>query len=344
MTPLEDLLLEEFDSLDTGEYAAMLPAKGRPSRLVLLDLPGMVDAAAERADEVVVWCDDLRDLAGVDPARVPAGLDASVFQGADAVWMRLPKSLAALDEYAELTANNASPTVRLLAAGRMKDMTFSMNEVLAAHFGHISASRGRGKSRALRAWTPFQSETTWPRWKNHADLGVELAAHGHTFAGTKIDPGTRLLLDHVAEIGTGDIHDLGSGNGVIAVLLARRKGGASKVSASDVSASSVAATRASAKANSVTIDVAWADGLTHLADDSLDVLVTNPPFHTGIAKDSDPTLAMFEDASRVLRKGGELWCVYNSHLPWRGALNASVGPTRVVAQNPKYTLTRTIAR
>ncbi|HNV09775.1 MAG TPA: class I SAM-dependent methyltransferase [Propionibacteriaceae bacterium] len=334
MTPLEDLLLDEYDALDVP----------RPGRIVLLDLPGMVDAAAARTDDVVVWCDDLRDLAGVDPSLVATRLDADAFTGADAVWMRLPKSLAALDEYAELTADHASSDVRLVASGRIKDMTFSMNEVLASHFGHVSASRGRGKARVLRAWIPFIADATWPRRKAHADLGVDLVAHGHVFAGTKVDPGTRLLLDHLKEIGTGDVHDLGCGNGVIAVMLARHQSGKSRVSASDVSASAVASTRESASANRVKVDVSWADGLTQLADASLDVIVTNPPFHTGIAKDSDPTLAMFEDASRVLRKGGELWCVYNSHLPWRGALNASVGPTRVVAQNPKYTLTRTIAR
>jgi hypothetical protein len=34
---------------------------------------------------------------------------------------------------------------------------------------------------------------------------------------------------------------------------------------------------------------------------------------------------LFAGAARVLRPGGELWCVYNSHLPHREALRRIVG-------------------
>lgn len=92
------------------------------------------------------------------------------------------------------------------------------------------------------------------------------------------------------------------------------------------------------------VDVLWRDGLADFADDSLDIIVTNPPFHIGTMKESGPALEMFSDAARVLRKGGEFWCVYNSHLPWRARLNEVLGATKVIDQNPKYTLTRTEAR
>jgi len=37
--------------------------------------------------------------------------------------------------------------------------------------------------------------------------------------------------------------------------------------------------------------------------------------------------------------GGELWCVWNSHLRYRSLLERLVGPTRQVARNPKFTVT-----
>jgi 16S rRNA (guanine1207-N2)-methyltransferase len=55
--------------------------------------------------------------------------------------------------------------------------------------------------------------------------------------------------------------------------------------------------------------------------------------HAGIA------LSLFDEAARVLKPGGELWTVFNSHLAYRAALMRSVGPTRVVGQNPKFTVT-----
>ena len=129
--------------------------------------------------------------------------------------------------------------------------------------------------------------------------------------------------------------DFGSGNGVIAAVLAR---GGHTVSARDASWSAFAATRETAIANGLDIDVAWAAGIADLPDASLDAIVTNPPFHQGTTKDSGDTLDMFTEAARVLRPGGQLWCVHNSHLPYRRELNVRVGRTRVVAQDRSYTV------
>jgi 16S rRNA (guanine1207-N2)-methyltransferase len=83
--------------------------------------------------------------------------------------------------------------------------------------------------------------------------------------------------------------------------------------------------------------------LTSTADGSTDLVLCNPPFHRGAARDSDAAFAMFTDAARVLRPGGELWTVYNSHLPYLPALRRLVGSTRIVSQDPRYVVTRSIA-
>jgi len=43
----------------------------------------------------------------------------------------------------------------------------------------------------------------------------------------------------------------------------------------------------------------------------------------------------------VRRPAGQLWCVFNSHLPWRRELATRIGRTRVVAQDRNYQLTFT---
>lgn len=216
-------------------------------------------------------------------------------------------------------------------------MNRSMNQVLARHFTAVNASLGRSKCRVLRAWGPNQLETEWPKARRHPDLGLVLVAHGATFNGNRIDDGTRLLLDHL-DPGEGTALDLGCGNGVIAAVLARR---GLETTAIDVSWSAVAATRATAQANGLDIEVRWTDGLSGFPDHSFDVIATNPPFHRGHAKESAPTLRMFDEAARVLRPGGQLWCVFNSHLPWRRELATRIGRTRVVAQDRNYQLTFT---
>ncbi len=48
---------------------------------------------------------------------------------------------------------------------------------------------------------------------------------------------------------------------------------------------------------------------------------------------------LFVAAARVLRPGGQLWCVYNNGLPHRAALRRLVGPTRVAASDRRFTVT-----
>ncbi|MFK0072407.1 class I SAM-dependent methyltransferase [Arthrobacter woluwensis] len=74
--------------------------------------------------------------------------------GARLVLLRLPKNLAELAELSEAIAEHAHPGVVVLAAGMVKHMTLSMNEVLGAEFGTVTASLAKGKARVLRAVEP----------------------------------------------------------------------------------------------------------------------------------------------------------------------------------------------
>lgn len=311
--------------------------------VAILDAPALIEDALTLTSDVRVFCDDWREASQVDQDLLVS--DPSELAGVDLALARLPKSLAALDE--EAAAVQGAPDVTFIGGARIKHMVHTMNEVLGKHFAAVSASRGRAKARVLRAWGPEGRESDWPKVRMHEDLGFAVAAYGHTFGGTRIDPGTRLLISalsgqgSVERIEAGEVLDWGCGNGTLSMWLARN---GNTVLARDVSWSAVAATGVAAEVNQVAVDASWGAGLDGYADHSLDAIVTNPPFHQGVAKDSSDTLGMFEEARRVLRPGGQLWCVFNSHLPYRKELNVRLGQTRIAAQNPHYTATVTTVR
>lgn len=269
-------------------------------------------------------------------------LTPAVVDDAKLVIMRLPRSLDRLDEVAGLVAAHADPAVTLIAGGRLKHMSTAMNGILHKHFSRVDVSHARQKSRVLIATGPAPSAPGWPRRHTHSDIGLTLVAHGGVFAGTKLDIGTRFLLDNLGPAlpDAAVAADLACGNGVVGAWLAQRRPSL-RVYASDRSASAVASARLTMAANDVgeRVDVRHADGMEHLTDGSVDLVVLNPPFHSDAALTTGIAERLFADAARALAPGGELWCVWNSHLRYRRMLDRLVGPTRQIARNPKFTVT-----
>lgn len=271
-------------------------------------------------------------------------LDAALVEGATLVLLQLPRSLDALDEIAELIATHADERVRLIAGGRVKHMSMSMNALLGRSFTHVHASLGRRKSRVLHADGPRRPGVSWPRRRQHdvAGRALTVVAHGGAFAGTSIDIGTQTLLQHLDELPDASrAIDLACGTGVLGVALALARPGVA-VLGTDASAAAVASTRASAAANGVgdRVTARQADGLEGVPDASAPLILLNPPFHVGAAVHTGMAERLIGDAGRALAPGGELWCVWNSSLGYRAPLDR-IGETRQVARNAKFTVTAT---
>lgn len=274
-------------------------------------------------------------------------LNGELFSGAKVVLWQLPRSLEELAEVAELISAHADPQVRIFAGGRVKHMTVAMNAVLSRHFSAVTAGRAWRKSRPLAVRGPLKegAASSFPRREFHEDLDLWLCAHGATFGGTKIDVGTRFLLEFIPEMrrDTDTAIDLGAGNGTIAAALVTARPGLHVV-ATDQSAAAVASTGATAAANGLQgrIEAVRDDALSGFADDSAGLIVLNPPFHVGATVHAGIALKLFAAAARVLAPGGELWCVYNRHLDYKPVLTKTIGPTRVAGRNSKFTVTVSI--
>ncbi|HHU40117.1 MAG TPA: methyltransferase [Propionibacterium sp.] len=336
LDPVASLMLDEAGPL--------------PGRVLVLDDVGgaLTRAVADAGSEVRTWCDDLRDLEDVPLShRLPRGAEATWTP--DLVLWRLPRALAAVEDYAEFLAGRLGPDARIVAGGRTKHMTVAFNAALARQFTTVTASRGRQKSRVLHVAGARPAHRRWPMSRYLPEVGVTVVSHGNVFNTNRLDDGTHLLLrtlsrtagDPAADgrVARGSALDLGSGSGVIAAWLAQRGWTTTAV---DTSASAVVSTRLTARANHVRVYARRADMLLGTRPHSVDLLVTNPPFHVGAAKDSRPTLAMIEDARRVLRPGGEFWIVFNTHLPYLRELRRHIGVTTVEAQDRHYVVARAL--
>ncbi|WP_315900897.1 methyltransferase [Microbacterium esteraromaticum] len=344
---------------------------------------------------------------GSDPgAFTTHELDETLLRGAQLVLVQLPKSLAALDEIADAVARWAAPEVVLVAGGRVKHMTLTQNDVLARHFTSVHPQRATRKSRLLVASSPSSPppsppsppaekplpvpETTTHVVSHTADgfspVEFTLCAYGGAFAGSKLDIGTRALLDAMPTLSAGyrvqgsavgrsqlrkngtaegqnasnggssdqisgvtnegtRVIDLGCGTGALAVAFALQHPTATIV-ATDRSAAAVRSARATVSANGLDdrITVTLDDAGSELPDGGADLVLLNPPFHLGASVHEGAGRRLIEAAVRLVRPGGEVWTVFNSHLDHRRALTRAVGPTEQVSRTPKFTVTRSTRR
>ncbi len=276
-----------------------------------------------------------RDLGAIEQHP----LETVMIPDARLALLRLPRSLDRLDAVARHLAAHAHPDAVLIAGNMLKHMTPTQNEVLRASWQRVDVSLARGKARLLTAREPRRLAPHAPARGYDPDHELHIAALPGVFAGASLDIGTRALLDAADQLPAfATAIDLACGSGVLAAFLARREPGA-RVIATDVSAVAVQSAALTAAANGVRVEPVHDDGLAHQPDASADLIVLNPPFHVGAAVHTGLALRLFAEAGRVLRPGGQLWAVWNSHLAYAPALERAVGPTRQVARTPKFTVT-----
>lgn len=308
-------------------------------------------------------------------AFVSCELGGSMFAGAEVVLMQLPKDLTQLEYWASLIAAYASPSVQVFAGGRIKHMTRAMNEVLGRHFGRVSASLARQKSRVLVAGESRRDTglaDIKPSEYFDPELELWVCSFPGAFASGRVDHGTRFLVPFIEEMprfnkdrSSGDIDgvrrggreflpesggtaaDLGCGTGLLAAALLRSHP-EYHVIATDRSAAAVHSAKATLRRNGYETsygagyEVRQDHALFHQPDASLDLIVCNPPFHSEASISTALSEFLFNEVARTLRPGGVMLTVFNSHLQHRRTLERVVGPTEQLGRNQKFTVTRSL--
>ena len=280
-------------------------------------------------------------------------LDELLLEGARLVLLQLPKALAELEETADVVARWAATDAVLVAGGRVKHMTLTQNEVLGRSFEIVQPQRAERKSRLIVASGPrsVPVEPPYPQSSEHLEFGLTLASHGGAFAASRIDIGTRVLLDVLFGASKSrsapaeHVIDLGCGTGALAAFYALHHPEA-RITATDRSAAAVASARETMIANGVEdrVAVTHDDAGSELPDASTDLILLNPPFHLGASIHTRAATRLFEASARLLRHGGALVTVYNSSLDYKPELARLIGRSEQLRRTSKFTVTRSIRR
>ncbi|MEE1867646.1 MULTISPECIES: class I SAM-dependent methyltransferase [Pseudomonas] len=154
------------------------------------------------------------------------------------------------------------------------------------------------------------------------------------FSHGRLDRGSALLLENLQQLPVGHVLDFGCGAGVLASALKRRYP-QSRITLLDVDAFAVASSRLTLAANGLEGEVICGDGIDAAPYD-LDVILSNPPFHTGVHTNYQASENLLKKSADHLRKGGELRLVANSFLRYQPLIESALGNCQIRAEGQGF--------
>jgi 16S rRNA (guanine1207-N2)-methyltransferase len=260
-------------------------------------------------------------IAAAESSIIPAAEPESM----NHVILFLPREKERLDLLLHAIAGQLPAEGELWLVGENHAGIKSAGKRLEARFtavAKIDSARHCGLFRAggARPGEAFRLEDYRQQWELDLPGGaLKVASLPGVFAHGRLDGGTALLLQFLAQQGerlriAGRVLDFGCGAGVLGLALLRAHPEL-HMTLLDSNAAALISAAWSLAANGLTAELLPADGLPATGP-PLDWIVSNPPFHQGVATDLSVARRFFEGAATRLANTGRMLLVCNRHLPY----------------------------
>ncbi|MGC9521745.1 MAG: methyltransferase [Anaerolineae bacterium] len=356
------LSYEEIDLPDGSARLAQLPGvrKPGPAHTALFDAvrrvpPGKVFVAGPGAAAsalwaarvgatVITWTWDVAEYLsvtetfaenGLSPADSVLGFDCADLEPerCELALLHLPRGRDLQNELLQAGGAMLRPGGRLAFVGAKNEGVRAALDEARRLYGTAGVVARKAGYHAALAYRQESEAIPLPVVDLEAHIvsveGQPTALHSYpgAFARDRLDAGARALIEGMKISPAATVLDLGCGTGLVG-LAALRQGG--RVIGTDVSTRAVMSTHHTWAANGFPdAEVHVCIGATALPDASVDVVVTNPPFHKGHDVDFGVVQLFIEEAARVLRAGGVIYLVANAFLnyePWLNECFSAITP------------------
>ena len=266
------------------------------------------------------------------------------------VLVKIPKSLALLEDQLHRIRPHVGSGVRIVGAGMTKSIHLSTLGLFDSILGPTTTSKAVRKARLVLC--DFAADldpgpNPHPTTYRLDGSEWELSNHAGLFSHERLDAGTAHLLAQIPSAATVQhIVDLGCGNGVVGLVAAQRNPAAT-LSFIDESYRAVASAQhnwQSVFGDSRPAVFAVGDGLDLVATGSADMILCNPPFHQSNAMGDATAWRMFTGARRALAPGGTLLIVGNRHLAYHAKLRRLFGRCDVLHSDARFVVLRSRSR
>lgn len=267
----------------------------------------------------------------------------------DLVLIKTPKSHALLEFQLRLLKPTIGANTTVIAAGMSRSIHNKTLQLFKQIIGPTTSSLAWKKSRLifskpdLNLTVPLANSTD--RFVLETNRVFNISSHANVFSRGRLDEGSQLLIEHMpVDEKYRDIADLGCGNGVLGIIATSLNKPSSIVFADEsyMAISSAKQNFGEAFGKTIKAHFKVTDCLQGVEDESIDLVINNPPFHqTNVIGDAI-AWQMFIDARRVLRKDGVLTVVGNRHLGYHTKMKKVFGNCEMVTSNKKFVVLKSV--
>ncbi len=262
----------------------------------------------------------------------------------DLVLMQIPRNNRHLTWLLDRLRHTLNEKCPIISVNKAKEIHTSTLQLFEKHLGETKTSLAWKKHRLVHCYANCQrpqcaqEEVKWPVEGEQ----IELVNLPNVYSGESLDQGARLLLQHLPSEDLQDFIDLGCGNGVLSVKLAKLNPQA-KITCIDESFMAIESAQRNLKNNlseERDIHCIANNCLDNIENNSASFIVCNPPFHQQQAVTDHIAWQMFCDSKQVLKQGGKLLVIGNRHLGYDNKLARIFSNSKVktVASNKKFVI------
>ena len=254
------------------------------------------------------------------------------------VLIHMPKSIDLLNHYLQLLDGHVLQTSVIVSGFMTRHFTAAYLNSFQTVYEKVEQSKAQKKARLIIAKQYKKVENKSKPFEYIIEIdqtALKIQSHAGVFSARKADKGSLFLLDNLPKIAEdSNILDLGSGSGLIALAVWATEN-SSHIIAVDDSYLAIEASKETLKPV-LEKSIFCNYNLSDLDDDSVDLILSNLPFHTEHSNNQELALRLITETVRVLKSGHEFRFVANRHLGLRNFLLSQFKSVSVIAENKSY--------
>ena len=252
----------------------------------------------------------------------------------DIVLMKIPKSVNLFQLYLAQIVTCIKDDTVVYCSFMTRHFTKRLLVISNKYFEVVEQSVAKKKARLLILKKKKELKVNELINKLSLGDGQILIQYYGVFSAKEIDQATQFFINNLhMEEDTKEVLDLAAGNGVIGYTIQKQLPNC-KIHLIDDFYLAVESAKLNLKGENVYFH--YNDTLKEIEENSIDLVVCNPPFHFEYETNIEVSLRLFKEVSYCLKQGGKFQMVANRHINYGPHLERVFNKVVQVMHNEKF--------